>query len=419
MPERTIAPPVHSIAKVSITEADYYSLANGTPVFLINAGKHDIIRVELIFKSGRWYENVSGLSFFSAKMLFEGTIDNTAGEIASFFDSRGAYIQIDPGADHVHISIYALKKNLKEVLSFFINCLTTSVMPEYELNNLKEIYTQQIALNNQKNSYLASKEFRKLLYGADHPYGGSMEADKINEFIDQKAVTGYYKGDLLSGLEIIVSGNLDYKVIQSMEVFSGLSIRVIAPREVPVHSSRTEKHIEKEGSLQTSIRLGRRIISKGHPDYYGLAVLNEILGGYFGSRLMKNIREDKGYTYGVYSTIVHHIHDSYWLIGADVRKEFREQAIQEIHREMDRLMLDPASDEELITVKNYMQGSFLASLETSFSLADKFRKIHFFGLGYDYYKGYIDTINKIDASTIQKLARKYLDRSLFRYALVG
>jgi zinc protease len=171
--------------------------------------------------------------------------------------------------------------------------------------------------------------------------------------------------------------------------------------------------------FQTSIRYGRRIIHKDHEDHASLVVLNELLGGFFGSRLMKNIREDKGYTYGVHSSLVHQIRDSYWIIGTDVKKEFAEDTLREIRNEFSRLRNDPVDPGELEMVKNYLMGNFLSSIETSFSLADKFKNIYFFNLGYSYYDNYLENLNTVSADRILELANKYLDEDAFRLVMVG
>ena len=183
--------------------------------------------------------------------------------------------------------------------------------------------------------------------------------------------------------------------------------------------SRSEATIEKPDSLQSSIRLGRRIIHKTHGDYIGLVILNELFGGFFGSRLMKNIREEKGYTYGVHSSIISNIYDNFWVIGTDVKKEFVKDTIEQIYLEMDRLGSDLISQEELELVQNYMLGHFVSSLETSFALADKFKNIHFFGQDYSFYDQYVDTINSITPEHLIELASTYLKPAAFKKAVVG
>ena len=218
----------------------------------------------------------------------------------------------------------------------------------------------------------------------------------------------------------MVSGNIDDDQISLFDIFSDKKYSDPDIVEYQDHvPSESTVYLEVEDSIQSSIRIGRRIISKNHPDHFGLIILNEILGGYFGSRLMKNIREDKGYTYGIYSSLAHYVQDNFWVIGSDVGKQFIEPTLEEVFKEFKRLQEEPLDHTELETVKNYMLGNFLSSLETSFSLAGKFKKVHFFGLNYDYYDKYIDTIHTINAKRLQDLAGKYLNREDFKIVTVG
>lgn len=295
-----------------------------------------------------------------------------------------------------------------------------SVFPESELNILKDIQKQQLRINNEKNSYVAGKEIRKLLFGNTHPYGRSMEVEYLDDRLNADLLRHYYRDNVLNGIEIIISGNVPDQVISSLEVLKMLPAdrgKWMAHEFDDI--AKSETIIEKPDSLQSSIRLGRRIINKSHEDFIGLIILNELFGGFFGSRLMKNIREEKGYTYGIHSSIVSHIHDSFWVIGTDVKKEFVSDTIDQVLFEMERLRNDLIGMEELNLVKNYMLGNFISSLETSFALADKFKNIHFFGLDYSFYDRYIDTVNTITPQKLQDLAHRYLVKENFKKAVIG
>ncbi len=420
MLDRTSAPPAGEISNFKIPLAETVYLSSGVPVHLIDSGKHDILLLECIFKSGKWFENIPGVSYFSAKMLLEGSLTMTSLQIAEFFESLGAHIHISPGPDLVIFSVYVLKKNLEKVIRVLADIFIHPIFPSNELDILKEIQIQQIKINDQKNSIKAGKEFRAIVYGINHPYGRSMEIADIEDNINKKSITEYYGDALLSEFEIILSGKLDTHVINLSEIFSGISL---VPAKNPKHllqdSERMKKNITIDSSLQTSIRYGRRIISKDHEDYISLSVMNEILGGFFGSRLMKNIREEKGYSYGIHSGFIHQIQDSLWLIGTDVRKEYTAKTILEIKHEFQRLRTEKIAHDELKMVKNYMLGNFLASIETSFSLADRFKDIYFFNLDKNFYDHYIQGINSINPDVIQEMAIKYLIEDQFKLVTVG
>jgi predicted Zn-dependent peptidase len=155
--------------------------------------------------------------------------------------------------------------------------------------------------------------------------------------------------------------------------------------------------------------LGTQIINRSHPDYQKFLVTNEILGGFFGSRLMKNIREDKGFTYGIGASVNVFEHEAYMVIGTDVKKEVANQTFEEIEKEIKMLQTTLVDEEELAIVKNYILGSFMGSINTPFSLIDKYKTLHYSNLNYDYYDRYYETISQISAETVREIAQQYLN----------
>jgi predicted Zn-dependent peptidase len=210
---------------------------------------------------------------------------------------------------------------------------------------------------------------------------------------------------------LFASGSFDDNVIQTIENEFG-NIDILGPENIKINNSSGKNetiYIEKENSVQTSLRLGTISIPKSHLDYGGLMVANEILGGYFGSRLMKNIREEKGLTYGIYSGIANLKHASYFVISADVKKEYRLEAMSEIIKEIENLLNIPVSEDELKIVRNYMLGQIQSGINTPFALISHFKDLHQNGLSYDDFQSYIQTIRSITPIQIQALVQKYMN----------
>ena len=420
MLDRSQPPPTGEISKFEIIQAQTTRIGSGIPVHMVDAGNHEILLIECIFRSGKWFENIPGVSFFSSRMLLEGSEFMKSVEIAAFFESHGARVEVHAGADLVTFSVYVLKKHFEKVITVLKDLFLRPAYPAEELEIMKDIQIQQLKVNYKKNNIRASKEFRKLIFGQEHPYGSSLEVAEIEKYILADNCWNYYRSTLLSGMEIIISGKLDPGIINSLDIFSDIPVSAHRANDVAIqYPELSEKRIPVKNSSQISIRYGRRIIQKNHPDYLSLNVLNELLGGFFGSRLMKNIREDKGYTYGIHSSLAHHIHDSYWIIGTDVKKEFASDTLREIHHEFERLKNEHVAEDELEMVRNYLMGNFLSSIETSFSLADKYKAIHFFNLGYKHYEDYLHTLQTISAPAIHELANRYLVDDEFRLVMVG
>lgn len=420
MLNRTIAPAAGEIQKVDLQEAKTMRLSNGLDLHYLSSGQLPVIRIELIFKSGAYYEKGNGQSFFAAKMLTEGTSELTSQQIASKFDYYGSFIEINPGLDHVSVVVYTLSKHLKPVMALLMDVLMNATFPDKELQIQKRIKKQSIKINLEKTSTVASRKIREVLFGATHPYGKSLNVADVDG-ISRSSLQEFLGSSLFNQPTIVISGGISDKDLRVIDkaLTTLPHTNITKPIIDSVENSGEQLLIEKEGALQSSIRLAQKSINKHHPDYFGLVVLNEVFGGYFGSRLMKNIREDKGYTYGIHSSLVHLIDDQMMMIGTDVNREFTQATIEQIHLEMEKLRQDLVSEGELSSVKNYMLGSFLSSINTPFSLADKFKSIYFHNLDYSYYEAYVDGIKSMGSSDLRDLAGKYLLDDRFSTVVVG
>jgi len=169
--------------------------------------------------------------------------------------------------------------------------------------------------------------------------------------------------------------------------------------------------------VQGSIRIARPFPNRHHPDFMKVAVLNTIFGGFFGSRLMTNIREDKGYTYGIHSYLQNNIHDSAWMVSTEAGRDVCEAAIKEVYAEMEDLREEIVDEEELQLVRNYMIGIILGDLDGPFQILSRWKNIILNNLDEKYFYNSIHTIKTISAEEIRELARKYLNPEAF-YELV-
>lgn len=409
MPDRSTAPLFKKIESIELEKAKKYSLDNGISLFVINSGSQPVIRLEIITKSSNWSESRAGLSHFTAKMLTEGSKQKTSKEISYFFDRYGAFIEINPGLDYTIITLYALSKHLENLLPVLKEIIFEPAFPERELEIMKKIKIQNNKVNYEKTNFLASLNFRKKIFGEDHPYGRELEEEAISS-LSRDEIRQHYNSFFLKDWQILISGEIQEHHINLVNKHFGHHTNEVLElngfMKPEPQTGRTV--IEKQESLQSTIRLGKVLIKRGHPDFQNLQVVNEVLGGYFGSRLMKNIREDKGFTYGIQSNIVALKNEGYLVIGTDVKTENTAQTLDEIYKEIKILQEVPIENQELETIKNYMTGSFLSEINTPFALADKFKSIHLNNLDYDFYQNYIQAINTIKSDDILKLAQEYL-----------
>ncbi len=420
MLNRSLPPPSYAVDQVNLIEAVPFKLDNGVPGHYINAGAQPVIRLEFIFNAGKKYQQLPGVSYFTGKMLQEGTATWNAKELNSTFDSLGAFLEVVPGFDYITVTIHHLTKHLQQLLPVIKEILYQPLLGLEELNNLKQIKYQQLQVDLQRNNFVASREFRKILFGEDHPYGRNLDLESIKT-IQNQHLKAHFDQYMSGDYQIIASGQISEAQIDLINQSLGEEPydTITASPQIPISYREQEVLIEKEDSMQSSIRVGMPTISRDHEDYWKLAVVNEILGGYFGSRLMKNIREEKGYTYGIHSALSHLNDHSMFFIGTEVKKAYRAHTIYEIHREIKKLQRDLIEWEELQTVTNYMAGAFASEVDSPFAIADKFKTLHFSGLNYSHYGDLFDTLKTITPHEVLEVAGKYLDPQKFSSVVVG
>jgi zinc protease len=420
MLDRTIPPHTKTIDYLRFAWPKAYQLKEGIPLSVLNAGSQPIIKLELICDAGSWYEPYNGVAYFTAKMLQEGTQKKSAQDIAHYIDQYGASIQIQVQPDTCTFTLITLSKHLTPMLTLLVELLLSPNFDAQRLEHLKNLTYQALKVDAKKNSRVACKQLKEILFGTTHPYGRQLTETAISD-ITPAHLKQYYKHQLLAACRILVSGQVndhDLQVIQDhlqmLPIQAPDAMLPSWPTPVPSHI-----HLAKQDSLQAAISMGKVLFAKDHPDYFLLLVVNELLGGYFGSRLMRNIREDKGYTYGIFSRVVPLKHTSYLLITTEVTHAFTQASSQEIAREIKTLQTVPVPEEEIKTLQNYMLGTFLSEINDPFAIMEKFKAAYLHGLDQTYYDQWYDTVRCLNAPQIRVLANEHLAADSFSQVIVG
>lgn len=417
MLDRKSAPSFVPVTSFHLPSPQETKLPGGASVIQLGGVQQDILKIELIFKAGKVQEPAPGISYFTAQLLEKGTRTRTSFQIADFFDSYGASIEITPGADYISVALYALSRNIKEVLPVFIELVTEPAFPQDELDLAKSIFLQNLKINLEKNSYVASKLLRQNIFGASHPYGSSLEEEHVNA-LSHEQLKNFFN-EFFSLVEVYVTGSINTSLQDNLIAAFSL-IRVVAPRSNSVESIKTTpflQKIEKEDSVQSSIRLGKKSITRANPDYASLVLLNHIFGGYFGSRLMKNIREEKGLTYGIYSSLTPFKTDAFLAIGADVNKSNLVVAVAEIRKELGMLRDELITPSELEIARNHLLGSLQIETSNPFSVLEKIKTIRLNQLPADFYSTLFSSLSVLDSVTLQKTANTYLQDDFFEVSV--
>jgi len=404
--DRTQAPPFHLSTDYSLVQPEVLTLPGGQRMHAFRDIHQQIIKLELIFHAGKWFEGKSGVCHFSTQLLRKGTRTRSAFQIASSLDSIGAHLEAVAGFDTVTVSLFSLHKHFFKAMEILLDILSAPSFAEDELRQEKEIFIQTLRINNEKTSFVASREIRKQVFGTDHPYGNATEESDV-QALHTADLKSFFKErfNLLSAY--LVGPVSDHELNELLGMFPS-SRPAVTDRKMPVIEPGSSGRVQKENSVQVSVRIGKQCIRKrDDPDYFDAVMVNHLLGGYFGSRLMKNIREEKGLTYGIHSAMHHFHHASFWVIAAEVNQQNTEQAIHEIHHEIRTLQEDLISPAELETARNYFIGSWQSDNATLFAVAEKVRTIHEFHLPGDYYARLLGHLQHMTPEQVQLAAQKH------------
>lgn len=408
---KRIQPPVFPVEKVTIPEAATFRLNNGIPVYIIEAGTEDIMRLEFTFRAGQIKEDVPLLSSTTNMMLSEGSQNYSSEELNRLLDFYGVFLNLSAEKDRAGVVVFFLNKHIEKVLELNHEILFHPVFPEAELNALMKKRLSWYRVNREKVQNLANDKFFESVFGKQHQYGHQVlenDFEMLNPAILKDFHAKYYTPD---NMAVIISGKIHEKTQDLLNLYFGscAATRIyIEDSETFIKGEKRKKvHVNKPGTVQTAIRIGSSTINKRHPDYPGLKVLDLILGGYFGSRLMKNIREEKGYTYGISSNISSLDLSGYKVISTDVSQKNRQNTIDEIYKEIRLLQSIPVSKEELAIIRNYMSGEMVRMFDGPFALAESFRSAWEFGLDNSYYYRLAEKIKTIDPDEIISLAKTY------------
>jgi predicted Zn-dependent peptidase len=423
MIDRKLAPEFKAIENIKLIKPEHTKLENGCNVYCFNSGDQELVRIEWIFGNLRFDAAKPLLNMAVNTMLTEGTATLTAAQIADKIDFYGAFLQVDYGYENSQVTLYSLNKHLHHTLPVIMDILTGSVFPEKELETFKRNQQQKLQVSLQKNDVVARRDFNKAIYG-DTIYGLGASFDNYKSLQRDDLLAHYKEMYQPSNCTLVIAGKIEPDTLSlirdtfDQSWFNG-SVQADTTQPDLEPAKDLFYFTEKPDALQSAIRMGLPFVNRNHPDFQPMQVLNTVFGGYFGSRLMANIREDKGYTYGIGSGLGSFKQGGSFFIATEVGADVCRATLTEIEKEIDLLKTELVPDEELSLVRNFMLGSLLGSLENVFSHADKFKSIYFAGLDYDYYDRYAATIKTITSVQLKELANKYLNFDQFYKVIVG
>lgn len=422
MINRTKAPEIVDAVNfnLQLKPADKFILDNGVEVYAVNAGAEEVLSLEWVFFAGNWQEEQNLVAASANFLLRNGTSKKSAFQINEHFEYHGSYLNRTCGNEIASITLHCLSKSVKELLPVVKELITDSVMPQEELDIYKQNMKQRLKVSLKKSDFVASRLIDVYLYGEKHPYGKYSREEDFDA-VNREQLLAFYKKYYQQGkLILFVAGKLPVDILSLLNQNFGDLPNNSAEVKKIITDQATEKKFRitnDEKGVQGSIRIARPFPNRHHPDFLKVQMLNALFGGFFGSRLMSNIREDKGYTYGIHSYLQNHIHDSAWMVSTEAGKDVCEATIAEVYKEMKELREELVDDEELLLVRNYMMGGILGDLDGPFQIIARWKNYVLNNLTEKYFYDSINTIKTISAEEIQALAKKYLNPEEF-YELV-
>jgi predicted Zn-dependent peptidase len=405
---------------LKLKQCDRYTLNNGVEVYAIDAGAEDVLLVDCVFYAGNWFEQKNLVAASTNFLLKNGTSTKNAFQINEHFEYYGSYLNRSCYNETATVSLHCLTKHLPELLPVIKELVTDAVFPDEEISTYKQNMKQRLNVNLKKCDFVATRLIDAYLYGENHPYGRYTNFQDFEAFT-REDLTEFYKNFYQDGkLVLFVAGKLPQNLYQLLNASFG-DLKNNAVTVSPIETQRAEEKkyrvINDPNGVQGAIRMGTPFPNRHHPDFLKTMVLNNLFGGFFGSRLMSNIREEKGYTYGIYSYLENHMQQSAWVISTEAGRDVCEPTLVEVYKEMERLRNEPVDNEELLLVQNFMMGSILGDLDGPFQIINRWKNIVLNGLDESYFYKQINTIKSIKAEDLQELANKYLKPDNF-YELV-
>lgn len=422
MLDRTKTPPIQRIQDLVLPRPKVHQLDNGIEVYETHLGTQEVIKLELVYRAGRPWEHKRLAGRATAALLREGTAKISSEQVAETIDFYGGTLSIPVNLDTSNISLYCLAKHFESLLPLIAKLVTQPAFRPGELRNFIERNVRSLEIDLTRNDVVAYRTITEKMYGSDHPYGYNSNGSLFRQLQPQDLQTHFDRAYRAENCTIFVSGWTNERTISLLNTYLGKRIpngealvpRISVPTEQP-----NKVFTEDLSGVQTALRIGRRLFNRQHPDYAGWYFLNTVLGGYFGSRLMTNIREEKGLTYNIYSTLDPMLFDGYFYVGTEVANEQVGVAITEIYREIEVLRNELVGEEELEMVRNYLLGNLLTLLDGAFNVGDIVKMIVLDELPMSYFDDLVHTIQTMDGTKLKALAQQYLQKEHLWEVVVG
>jgi zinc protease len=426
--DRSIPPPPQKTPKVELPNIQKATLENGLRVWLVESRELPLVALNLVFQSGSDRDPLDkpGLAFMTADVLDEGTGTRDALQIADELESIGASLGVRSGTDGSFVTLNTLTKHLDKALDVFADVVTNPTFPQKEFDRLVDQRRTALIQQRDRAATIASLSFARLIYGTGHPYGndaGGTEQSLAS--MTREDLAAFYAGHYRpNDAVLVVVGDVTMKDLLGkleprLESWKPGSVAEATFPSKPSVEKRTVYLIEKPGAPQSEVRIGYPAAARNTPDFFPLTLANRVLGGQFASRLNLNIREKRGFSYGVRSAFVFNKQPGPFVASGGVVSTKTDSALFEFMYELDKIHAEGVTQEELDFVKKGLVGNFALTFETPGQIAGAMQNLVLYGLPDDYYDTYLQNIDAVSLNDVKTASAKYFDTSHMAVVVVG
>jgi zinc protease len=422
MLQRNIAPTVNPIEQLQINLPKEKRLSNGLNIFSLSDNEFDLIKLEFVFSVGSKHSKLPLLTQFTNALIFDGTERYTSDEIAEKFEYYGAQVKSNVSSDRSLVGLVCLKKHLPELLPFFTEVIFSANYPQHEIDLYAQRKKQDYILNRKKVSFLAGEQLNKALFNQT-PYQSNTTEESFGAITREDVVDFYSNNYKTNYFEVFCAGNLSdadltfigdclsphFYLKQEQKAFNSIT-----------HSPTTVVKQTIVSGTQSCIKLGKLIdVEFASEDFFYLKFINTLFGGYFGSRLMQNIREDKGYTYGIGSSFLTLEDAKYFLISTEIDNTYVDASLNEISNEFDSLLSSDIAENELHLVNNYIKGSLLKANDGVFLKMENAKYFHHHNHSLEYFDAYFQFLSTVNPNKIKQVVEQYLQKNTFSTIVIS
>lgn len=402
-------------------------LSNG--VILLHSEKKalPIVKVIVAIKAGSTLEpgEKAGVANLTADLLNEGTLKRSSREISEAIEYIGGSLSTSGGSEYITVTLSVLKKDVDLGFELLSDVILHPAFREDEIARRKAVIKSSIIQQKEDPGIVASKTFLKAVFG-ENPYGRPVEGtEETIDGVTRSDILSFYKTYYAPNNSIIaIVGDISEEEITTLvnKYFREWQRRGIPAVELPSPPAGAGPRVIKiyKDITQSNIILGHIGINRDNPDFYAVQVMNYILGGGgFASRLMDNIRDNKGLSYDVHSLFSANKDAGYFEVVLQTKNKSANSAIDEVIKEMEKISGKPVTDKELDDAKSYLTGSFPLRIDSNNKIASFLISVEFYNLGLNYAEEYKKLINAVSKADVMRVARKYLNTRNYILVVVG